>query len=456
MIPLLRADSEEGRAKMDLLVSRQVSFTGTNESEIKKILERVHKGGDKALLEYIRQYDAPKLKDSLLRVDTKELKKAYTQIDKGFPAVLKKAVSQIEEFHSRQHQHSWFVTRSNGTIVGQLVHPVDTAGLYVPGGKGGDTPLISSVLMTAIPAKIAGVPRIVLTTPPRTDGTVNPYLLFAAQEVGVSEIYRGGSAWGIAALAYGTETVPKVDVLVGPGNIYVTLAKRILSGTVGIDMIAGPSEVLIIADDTADPEAVAADMLSQAEHDSFATAILITTSMKLAHAVSAFVMKQIKELPRKEIAAASLTRNGGIFVVGEVSEAICLANKIAAEHLELMVKEPFSWLGEIRHAGAVFLGGFSPEPMGDYVAGPNHVLPTMGTARFSSALSVEHFLKKTSLIYYTESGFREDAESVIRMAEMEGLSAHAHAVSIRMKKATLSSGKGSSNKQSGNQKLKKK
>ncbi|MFH1146529.1 MAG: histidinol dehydrogenase [Pseudomonadota bacterium] len=434
MIPLVRADSKEGRAKLALLVSRQMSFTGIDESDIKKILEDIRTGGDKALLDYIRRYDAPKLKDSFLRVDTKEFKKARTQIDGDFPVVLKRAISQIEEFHSRQRQHSWMVTRTNGTIVGQLVHPVDTAGLYVPGGKGGDTPLISSVLMTAIPAKIAGVSRIVLTTPPRPDGSVNPYLLFAAQEVGVTEIYRAGSAWGIAALAYGTETVPKVDTVAGPGNIYVTLAKKLLAGTVGIDMIAGPSEVLIIADDTADAESVAADMLSQAEHDILATAILITTSLKLAHAVSAFMKKQIQELPRKEIAAASLARNGAILVVGDVSEAIFLANKIAPEHLELMVKEPFSRLGEIKHAGAVFLGSFSPEPMGDYVAGPNHVLPTMGTARYSSALSVEHFLKKTSLIYYTESGFREDAGSVMRMAEMEGLYAHARAVSVRMKK----------------------
>lgn len=434
MISLVRTDDENGQQRLRALVDRKISFTKDHESAVAKIIEAVRTGGDNALLRYIRRFDAPNLKKVSLRVKTPELKRAYKQVDKRFYSTLNKAISRIEEFHSRQQEQSWIITRENGVIVGQLVRAIDIAGLYVPGGKGGDTPLVSSVLMNAIPARIAGVPRVVLTTPPSPRGKVNPYLLVAAQEVGIDEVYKAGSAWGIAALAFGTETLPKADVIVGPGNVYVALAKKQLSGLIGVDMIAGPSEILIIADDTANAEAVAADLLSQAEHDAMATAVLLTPSMKLAHAVISFLKRQLKQLVRHETARASLGKNGLIFVVNDVTEAIRMANEIAPEHLELMVREPFTWLGEIKHAGAVFLGEFSPEPMGDYIAGPNHVLPTMGTARFATALGVQDFIKRTNLIYYTEKGFAEDAGDVMRMAEIEGLTAHARAVSIRLKK----------------------
>jgi histidinol dehydrogenase len=316
-----------------------------------------------------------------------------------------------------------------------MVHPVDTAGVYVPGGQGGSTPLVSSVLMGALPAKIAGVKQVLMVTPPTADGSVDPHLLFAARQAGVDAVYKLGSAWAIAALAHGTETVPKADVIVGPGNIWVTLAKKIVSGTVGIDMIAGPSEILVIADDTADPEYVAADLLSQAEHDVLASAVLVTTSLPLAEAVTDALTAQLERLPRKEIAAKALRDYGALLVVPDLDAAISAANAIAPEHLELLVADPFTHIGRLRHAGAIFVGPYTPEPVGDYVAGPNHVLPTAGTARFSSALSVAHFLKKTSLLHYAEDRFRKEAKDIVTLAEIEGLEAHANAVRLRMKKA---------------------
>jgi histidinol dehydrogenase len=312
-----------------------------------------------------------------------------------------------------------------------MVNPVQASGVYVPGGKGGTTPLVSSVLMGVIPARIAGVDRIVMVTPPTSNGQVNPHLLVAAKKAGVSEVYKIGSAWAIAALTYGTETVKSVDVIVGPGNLYVTLAKKIVSGTVGIDMIAGPSEILVIADDSADPQYVAADLLSQAEHDILASAVLITNNRETAAEVVQALNTQLKALERREIAKVSLASYGAILVVKNIDEAIDLANRIAPEHLELQLKEPFAYMGRIRNAGAVFLGPYTPEPVGDYVAGPNHVLPTDGTARFSSALSVENFVKKTSVIHYSESAFKKEAADIVRLANTEGLTAHANAVKIR-------------------------
>ena len=322
-----------------------------------------------------------------------------------------------------------------GTIIGQLVNPVDAAGIYVPGGQGGKTPLVSSVLMGAIPAKIAGVKHIAIATPADKKGKVSPHILAAAQKVGVDRVYKLGSAWAIAALAYGTETIPKVDVIVGPGNIYVTLAKKIVAGTVGIDMIAGPSEILIIADDTADADFIAADILSQAEHDTRASAILVTHSKKTAKAVAGAVAAQLQGQTRKKIAEESIARYGAIMVVPDITAAIELANLIAPEHLELHVKEPFAYIDQIRNAGAVFVGDYTPEPIGDYIAGPNHVLPTAGTARFASALSVDNFLKKTSLIHYTKEAFKKEAKDVIRLAEIEGLDAHANSIKIRLEKS---------------------
>jgi histidinol dehydrogenase len=317
-------------------------------------------------------------------------------------------------------------------MLGQLVRPVERAGVYVPGGKGGRTPLVSSVLMGAIPAKVAGVEKIIMVTPPTADGRVSPHLLVAAQKAGVDEVYKVGGAWAVAALAFGTATIPKVDVIVGPGNLYVTLAKKIVAGTVGIDIIAGPSEVLVVADDSADPEFIAADLLAQAEHDAQASAVLATTSPALAAGVRAEVERQLRELDRADIARASLERFGAIFVVPDVSSAVDLSNRVAPEHLELHLRDPFSRLGEIRNAGAVFVGEYSPEPVGDYVAGPNHVLPTAGTARFASALSVDHFLKRTSIIHYSAEALRREAADIMRLAEVEGLGAHANTIQRRL------------------------
>jgi histidinol dehydrogenase len=321
-----------------------------------------------------------------------------------------------------------------GTLVGQLVNPVDAAGIYVPGGKGGNTPLISSVLMGAIPAAIAGVKEIIMTTPPTFDGTVNPYLIVAAKKVGIKDIYKAGSAWAIAALAYGTETIPKVNIIAGPGNIHVTLAKKILAGTVGIDMIAGPSEILIIADQDANPKFIAADLLSQAEHDPLASSILATNSKELATAVLLEVKKQILTLDRQDIAKNSIEKYGAIMVTPDIPTAIELSNRIAPEHLELHIQDPFDHIGMIKNAGAVFIGEYTPEPVGDYIAGPNHVLPTAGTARFSSALSVDHFIKKTSLIHYSKKAFEKEAKDIICLSELEGLDGHTKSIKIRMEK----------------------
>jgi histidinol dehydrogenase len=337
-------------------------------------------------------------------------------------------------FHGKQVPVSWFDTREDGSILGQMVRSVDAAGLYVPGGRGGSTPLISSVLMNAVPARIAGVKRLVLATPPGKDGRLNPYLLVAAEEAGVSEVYRMGSAWAIAAMAYGTETVQSVDVVAGPGNIFVTVAKKQVSGTVGIDMIAGPSEILIIADESAEPTFVAADMLSQAEHDPMATSVLITTSSRLAEMVCSELTGQLEALERRDTARKSLESNGLVLVVKGMDEAVEMANRVGPEHLELLVERPWELVPGIRHAGAVFLGSFSPEPVGDYIAGPNHVLPTMGTARFSSSLGVETFLKRSSIISYSEKAFQEAAEDVMNLARIEGLTAHERSAEMRLKR----------------------
>jgi histidinol dehydrogenase len=314
-----------------------------------------------------------------------------------------------------------------------MVNPVSAAGIYVPGARGGMTPLVSSVLMGGIPAKIAGVKRVVMTTPPTADGGVNPHLLVAADTIGIDRIYKVGSAWAIAALAYGTKTIDPLDVIVGPGNIYVTLAKKMVSGRVGIDAIAGPSEILVIADDQANPDYIAADLLSQAEHDVLASAILVTTSIDVARSVAAALQPQLALLKRREIAEKSLESFGAILVVSDLESAIEVANRIAPEHLELHIQDPFGWVGSIKNAGAVFIGAYTPEPVGDYIAGPNHVLPTGGTARFSSALSVDCFMKRTSLVYYTPEAFYGEADDAVRIAEIEGLGAHAQAMRIRMK-----------------------
>ncbi|NPA94398.1 MAG: histidinol dehydrogenase [Thermodesulfobacteria bacterium] len=433
IVKVIRADSHEGKRALSALSRRTVSIPEEIEIRVKDIIETVKSQGDEALTDFTRQFDCPEFTPSMIRVSEEEIDRAFDKVDALLISSIQKARDQIDEFHRRQLPESWFMTRENGVILGQMVHPVDAAGLYVPGGQGGKTPLVSSVLMNGIPARIAGVNRIVLCTPPGPDGFVSPALLVAARLTGIHEVYRVGSAWAIAALAYGTETIKPVDVVAGPGNIYVTAAKKLVSGTVAIDMIAGPSEILIIADASAPPAFVAADMLSQAEHDPLATSILVTTSERLAIETANELEHQLARLERAETARKSLEDNGLIIIASTTGEACKIANSIGPEHLELMVEDPWSLVPSIRHAGAIFLGRFSPEPIGDYIAGPNHVLPTMGTARFSSALGVETFMKKSSLIYYTEEGFEQDADDVMRLAQIEGLTAHRQSVEIRKK-----------------------
>lgn len=424
--------SKSAEKKVANIVKRGLGFKKKDVLAVTRILEDVRKNGDKALIKYANQFDSPGLTLESIQATSQEINNAAKNVDQSFVRALNRAAGQIESFHKQQLSKSWDYTERPGTLLGQLINPVDVAGVYVPGGKGGETPLVSSVLMGVIPARIAGVKHIAMVTPPTRDGTVNPYLLAAAKRVEVDAVYKVGSAWAIAALAYGTETIPKVDVIVGPGNIYVTLAKKIVAGTVGIDMLAGPSEILVIADSTARPDFIAADLLSQAEHDTLASAILVTDSKSTAKAVSAAVDEQLENLARKEIARESLARFGAIMIVPDLDAAIELSNRIAPEHLELQVKEPLAYLGRIRNAGAVFMGSFTPEPVGDYIAGPNHVLPTAGTARFSSALSVDNFIKKTSIIQYSRAALKREARDIIRLAEIEGLGAHANSVKVRL------------------------
>ncbi len=424
--------SASAEDKLRTVAGRGLEFNEEAHVQVARILEDVRENRDAALVKYANQFDSPDLTAASLQVTPEEFRQAEKEVDQEFVRALERAASQIEEFHKQQLSKSWIQTERPGTLLGQMVNPVDAAGVYVPGAQGGKTPLVSTVLMGVIPAKIAGVRRIIMTTPSTKEGGVNPHILVAAQKVGADAVFKVGSAWAIAALAYGTESIPKVDVIVGPGNIYVTLAKKIVSGTVGIDMIAGPSEILVIADASGNPEFIAADLLSQAEHDPLASSILVTDSESVASAVAKAVEKQLDGLERKEIAKASLEQYGGIMLVSDVSAAVELANRIAPEHLELQIAAPFEHIGQIRNAGAVFIGNYTPEPVGDYIAGPNHVLPTAGTARFSSALSVDHFIKKTSLIHYSEAAFRNEADDIIRLADIEGLGAHANSVKIRL------------------------
>ncbi|MFZ5428030.1 MAG: histidinol dehydrogenase [Thermodesulfobacteriota bacterium] len=401
------------------------------ETRVRDILAYVAKEGDEALADFTRRFDCPSFTASMLRVPAGEIAHARSTVVGSDLAIIEEAAANIRAFHENQKEKSWMTTGQDGTILGQIVRPVDSVGLYVPGGQGGETPLISSLLMNAIPAQVAGVERIVAISPPRKDGTLNPYILAAASLLGIDEVYRAGSAWGIAALAYGTKTIAPVDVLAGPGNIYVTTAKRLLVGQVGIDMIAGPSEIVILADQSAPAAWMAADLLSQAEHDPLAASILVTDSPALAQAVLAELEKQLEHLPRNEIARKALADWGAVITVPGLKEGVELVNKLAPEHLELAVADAWSILGGIRHAGAIFMGYGCPEPVGDYFAGPNHVLPTMGNARFSSALSVETFTKKSSLIAAPPAYSRRHGAKIARLARLEGLEAHARSVECR-------------------------
>lgn len=423
--------SAEAETILSAIASRRAGSDPAVEQSVSRILEAVRAEGDAALVRYTREFDAPGFSAAELTVTEGEIEEAHRLIDPSFPRVLRDASENIRSFHEHQKRSSYFTTRPDGTILGQMIRPVNAAGLYIPGGKGGETPLISSVLMNAIPARIAGVEDIAMTTPPRSDGTVNPHLLVAARESGVTRIHKAGSAWAIGALAYGTSSIPRVDVVVGPGNLFVTTAKRMVSGEVGIDLLAGPSEILILADQNANADYIAADLLSQAEHDPMASAILITTDEALAKAVRGSLASQLETLPRRDIAARAIAAFGAIFMVPDQDTAISLANRIAPEHLEVHVRDPWSLVGRIQNAGAIFLGEHSPEPVGDYFAGPNHVLPTSGTARFASALGVETFLKRTSVIACSKAALDRDAPSIVRLAELEGLEAHARSAAIR-------------------------
>lgn len=425
--------SEAAEKRVRETIERGLGFTPEDHQNVQAYIDDVKARGDEALVDYTNRFDSKAVTLDSLCVSEREFKEALDQMEPDFLRALDRSVAQLTTFHTRQRENSWMDTPRNGVMVGQMVRPVEAAGVYAPGAKGGKTPLVSSVLMGGIPAKVAGVGAITLMTPPMENGKINPHILAAAHRVGITRVVKAGSAWAIAALAYGTEQVPKADVIVGPGNIYVTLAKKIVSGTVGIDMIAGPSEILIIADKTANPEFLAADLLSQAEHDVMASAILVTDDAMLADRVKAEVQRQLETLSRKEIAEQSIADFGAVMVVPDIETGIELSNRLAPEHLEIVVDSPFDYIDRIQNAGAVFVGHYTPEPMGDYIAGPNHVLPTAGTARFSSALSVAHFTKKTSLIHYSKEAFSKEADDVITLAMTEGLDAHANSVRVRKK-----------------------
>lgn len=392
-----------------------------------EVISSVRQKGDEALMEYASRFDNVKLTAETMRVSKEEMAEAYSRVDGELIEVIRKAKANIEAFHAKQKENSWFSSEKDGVILGQLYRPMEIVGVYVPGGTAAYP---SSVLMNVVPAKVAGVPKVVMVTPPKKEG-INPAVLVAANEAGVDEIYRIGGAQAVAALAFGTESIPKVDKIVGPGNIYVATAKRMVYGYCDIDAVAGPSEITVVADETANPCFVAADMLSQAEHDVMASAILITISERLAEEVKKELEKQASRLSRKEIIEKSLENYGAIIITESLEEAMEVANRIAPEHLELCVQEPFSLLGSVRNAGAIFLGNYSSEPLGDYFAGPNHVLPTSGTARFFSPLNVGDFIKKSSIISYSAKALGSVKDDVIRFAEAEGLTAHANAIRIR-------------------------
>ncbi|WP_202622264.1 histidinol dehydrogenase [Candidatus Enterococcus willemsii] len=418
----IRKTSEES---ITALTSREVESQDVTEV-VAEILADVKQNGDEAIRAYTKKFDGAKLAE--LHVSEAEISSAIQETTPEFLAVLEQAKQNIQQFHEKQVQRGFITTDEQGTVMGQRVIPLEKVGVYVPGGTAAYP---STVLMDVLPAKIAGVSKIVMITPPNAEGKIPTAILAAAKIAGVDEIYKVGGAQGVAALAYGTESLPKVDKIVGPGNIFVATAKRMVYGLVDIDMIAGPSDVLIVADESANPRWLAADLLAQAEHDALAQAILVTTNEELAQAVQVELQAQLDALPRKEIAQHSIDNNGKLIVAKDIEEALAIANQVAPEHLELCVAEPFSLLGKVKHAGSVFLGHYTPEVLGDYFAGPNHTLPTEGTARFSSPLSVDDFIKKSSYLYYSKEALHTVANQVIDFAEMEGLSGHARSMRVR-------------------------
>lgn len=413
---------------LENLLKRSPNSYGQFEASVAEILANVKANKDAALFEYTEKFDKAHIDATNIRVTDAEIEEAYTLVEPKLLEVIRKALVNIRDYHMKQKQYSWFDSTEQGTILGQKVTPIEKVGVYVPGGK---AVYPSSVLMNIVPAKVAGVSQIIMTTPPAANGKVNPSTLVAAKEAGVDVIYKVGGAQAIGALAYGTESIPKVDKIVGPGNIYVALAKKAVYGHVSIDSIAGPSEILVLADETANPRYVAADLLSQAEHDEMASAILITTSEELAEKVSEQVEQFVSELSRKEIMTKSLENYGYILVAANMEEAIATANEIASEHLEIMTKDPFNVMTKIKNAGAIFLGEYSSEPLGDYFAGPNHVLPTNGTAKFFSPLSVDDFIKKSSIISYSREALEAIHKDIESFAASEQLTAHANSIKVR-------------------------
>lgn len=416
---------------LENLLKRSPNSYGKFEAAVGEILSNVRTNKDAALFKYTKDFDKADINASNIVVTKEEIEEAYTKVDPKLVNVIRKALKNIKEYHEKQKQYSWFDSKPDGTILGQKVTALSRVGVYVPGGKAAYP---SSVLMNVIPAKVAGVEQIIMCTPPDHEGKVYPTTLVAANEAGVDVIYKAGGAQAIAAMAYGTESVPKVDKICGPGNIYVALAKKAVFGYVSIDSVAGPSEILVIADETANPRYVAADLLSQAEHDEMASAILITTSNELARKVSDEIDGFLKELSRSEIISKSLDNYGYILLVDNIDDAVDAANEIASEHLEIVTKDPFNTMTKIKNAGAIFLGEYSSEPLGDYFAGPNHVLPTNGTAKFFSALSVDDFIKKSSIISYSRNALEEIHNDIETFATAERLTAHANSIKVRFEK----------------------
>lgn len=426
MISYIKAD---GKAEKELIAQLKARSGETSKKvteSVTEIIEAVRLEGDTALDRYTKLFDGSL--PEKLEVTKEEMEAAVNSVAPEFLIAVKNAAERIKDFHARQKQQSWLTTKENGVILGQRIRGLKRVGLYVPGGTAAYP---SSVLMNAIPAKIAGVEELIMVTPPMKNGGANPHILTAAYVAGVDRVFLAGGAQAVAALAYGTKRVPKVDKIVGPGNIYVATAKKLLYGVVDIDMIAGPSEILIVADDSAKPEFLAADLMSQAEHDVLASAILLTNSEKIASETVEALKRQVEDMPRKDTIKTSLKDYGAIIVCQNLSEAVDFANELAPEHLEMCVENPMEYIGRMDNAGSVFLGNYSPEPLGDYYAGPNHVLPTDGTARFFSPLSVDSFVKKSSFIYYTESALSQDKDDVITLAEAEGLGAHANSIKVR-------------------------
>ena len=421
--------TEEARTNiLENLLKRSPNSYGEFEGRVNEIIENVRANRDAAIFDYTKRFDGADINAENILVTEDEIKEAYEKVDEKLLTVIRKALVNIRKYHEKQRQYSWFDSEESGIILGQKVTALEKVGVYVPGGK---AVYPSSVLMNIVPAKVAGVKTIVMTTPPGKDGKVNPATLVAANEAGVDAIYKVGGAQAIAALAFGTESVPKVDKIVGPGNIYVALAKKAVFGFVSIDSIAGPSEIMVLADETANPRFVAADLLSQAEHDEMASAILVTTSRDLAEQVSKEVEGFVAKLSRKEIIQKSLDNYGYILVAESMDEAIETVNEIASEHLELVTKNPFETMTKIRNAGAIFVGEYSSEPLGDYFAGPNHVLPTNGTAKFFSPLSVDDFIKKSSIISYSREALEPIYKDIVQFAECEQLTAHANSIRVR-------------------------